>query len=377
MSRTYTPGFKVLAHTTVRKIRQLPLKGKVHLTKGEMVLPDTVVASTYIPGNVQMVNVAQLLNLEPDSVSDSLLVKIDESIKKGQLIAENKGFFGLFKSNIKSPIDGTLANVSDITGQVILSEPPVPIEVDAYTSGEVVEILPEEGLIVETDGAYIQGILGIGGENRGEIVVAVESPDQEITPDLLKDEFRGKVVVGGSFLSLEAYRKAEEIGVAALVVGGFSYSDLSEILGFPLGVAITGSEELVTTLIITEGFGRINMAQRTYNLLKQHQTHFAAVNGATQIRAGVIRPEVLIPAEAGGGKATEVDEANLAITSGSVVRIIRDPFFGRVGKVVGLPASLTKMASETMVRVAEIEFDDHKIEIIPRANLEIIVMDDE
>jgi len=50
-----------------------------------------------------------------------------------------------------------LANVSDITGQAILSEPPVPIEVDAYTSGTVVEILPEEGLVVQTNGSLIRG----------------------------------------------------------------------------------------------------------------------------------------------------------------------------------------------------------------------------
>ncbi len=376
MSKTYTPGLKILAHTTVKKVRQLPLKGKVHKKVNDMVDPDTIVASTSIPGNIQMVNVAQLLNIEPDTVSASMKCKIDESLKKGQIIAENNGIFGLFKSSVKSPIDGNLANVSDITGQVILSEPPVPIEVDAYTSGKVVDILPEEGLVIETNAALIQGILGIGGESRGIIEVVADSPADELKAELLKDSHKAKILVGGAFISYDTFRKAQAIGVAAIVVGGFNYTDLSKLLGYPLGVAITGSEELGTSLIITEGFGCITMAQRTYNLLKKHNGQFAAVNGATQIRAGVIRPEVLVPLPVSDEKPTVMDDTDLAISKGTTVRVIRSPRFGEVGNVIDLPAPLTKMESETMVRVAEIKFKDGAVQTIPRANLEIIVMDD-
>ena len=87
-----------------------------------------------------MVNVANKLNIEPENVPECMLTQIDEEIIKGQIIAESKGIFGLFKNQIKSPIDGTLANVSEITGQAILAEPPIPIEVDAYTSGKIIEI---------------------------------------------------------------------------------------------------------------------------------------------------------------------------------------------------------------------------------------------
>lgn len=375
MSKTYTPGLKILAHTTVRKVRQLPLKGKVHKKVNDSVEPDSIVASTSIPGNVQMVNVAQLLNIEPDTVSAAMKIKIDEPLKKGQIIAENNGIFGFFKSSVKSPIDGTLANVSNVTGQVILSEPPVPIEVDAYTAGKVVDILPEEGLIIETEAALIQGILGIGGESRGKIEVVASSPDQELTSEMLNDSQAGKILVGGSFISHETFVRAQQIGVAAIVIGGFNYTDLSKLLGFPLGVAITGSEELGTSLIITEGFGRITMASRTFKLLKKHDGNFAAVNGATQIRAGVIRPEVLVPLEASDANSTKLDETDLAISKGTTVRVIRAPRFGEVGTVIGLPAQLTKMESETLVRVAEIKFSDGEVQTIPRANLEIIVTD--
>ena len=43
-------------------------------------------------------------------------------------------------------------------------------------------------------------------------------------------------------------------------IGGFDYNSLSDLLGYQLGVAITGSEKIGPSLIITEGFGKIKMA---------------------------------------------------------------------------------------------------------------------
>ena len=373
MSRSYTPGLKILARTKIIKKRQLPMKGNVHLKIGDIVKSDTIVASTELPGNVQMLNVANKLNIEPEHVPECMLAELDESIYKGQIIAESKGIFGMFKSQLKSPIDGTLANVSEITGQAILSEPPIPVEVDAYTSGTITEVEDEEGVTIETVGALVQGILGIGGENHGILEVVTTSPSDELTAEMIQEKHKNMVLVGGSFLTKDTFEHARKIGVAGIVSGGFDYTDLSKILGYSLGVAITGSEDIGPSLIITEGFGRISIAVRTYELLVSNKGKFASINGSTQIRAGVIRPEILIPDEISNGEIGEFEEADLAISDGSLIRVIRAPYFGSVGKVKSLPPELQKMESETMVRVAEIEFEDGTIEIIPRANLEMIL----
>ena len=57
------------------------------------------------------------------------------------MIAENKGFFGFFKTQVKSPIKGKISNVSSTTGQIMISEPDIPIEIDAYIDGEIIEII--------------------------------------------------------------------------------------------------------------------------------------------------------------------------------------------------------------------------------------------
>jgi len=237
---------------------------------------------------VQMVNIANLLNVDAQDVMEVMHVDIGDEVKEGELLAETKGIFGFFKSTAVSPVDGVLESISDITGQVVLRESPIPVEIDAYMNGNVTSVMKGEGVIVTANAVFIQGIFGMGGENRGELRVLVENREDELIPEMIQEEAKGSVIVGGSFISLEAYKKAISVGAAAVVAGGFNYHDLEDILGYTLGVAITGSEDLGTSLILTEGYGRIPMGSRSFELLKQHNGKFTSVNGATQIRAGVI-----------------------------------------------------------------------------------------
>ena len=372
MAHAYTPGLKVLQRTTVDKERRLPLKGDVLVAAGKTVAPDDTVARTYLPGNVQMVNIANLLNVDAQDIAEVMLVDIGSKIKEGELLAETKGLFGFFKSSAVSPVDCVLESISDITGQVVLREVPMPVEIDAYMNGKVASVLEEEGVVVSANAVFIQGIFGMGGENRGDLRVLVDNREDELTPEMIPDDVKGAVIVGGSFISLEAYKKAISVGAAAVVAGGFNYHDLKDILGYTLGVAITGSENVGTSLILTEGYGRIPMGNRCFELLQQHNGKFTSVNGSTQIRAGVIRPEIVIPLPADDSMDSRSDkDTTSGISAGSLVRVIRAPYFGDIGTVVSLPSELQQMESETMVRVAEVEIGGETL-VIPRANLEMV-----
>ena len=371
MAHSYTPGLKVLKKTLFRKERILPLKGKVLVKKGDKLSSDTIVASTNLPGNVQMLKVNNILNIEPRDVVDCLVVKEGDSVKKGDMIAETAGIFGMFKSSVDCPVDGTIESISESTGRVIVREVPIPVEVDAYVSGTVDKVIEKEGIILKCDAAFIQGIFGIAGEKRGELVLVSNSCSDELTPDQITKEMAGKILIGGSFLSLEAYKKAMSCNVAAIVVGGFNYYDLKAVLGYDLGVAITGTEQLPTALILTEGYGSIPMSDATFDLLKNNHGNEASVNGATQIRAGVIRPEIVIPISSEFELEDFFSKEPEGIQEGSTVRVIRSPNFGKIGTVSSLPSELKKMESETMVRVAEISIDGIDT-LIPRANLEMV-----
>jgi hypothetical protein len=234
-------------------------------------------------------------------------------------------------------------------------------------------VIPDEGCVVQAPAALVQGIFGLGGEAKGEIVIAVDNPQDELQASALNDSHKGKVVVGGSYINLAGLRRAVEVGAAGLVTGGFDYDDIKELLGYEIGVAITGGEDLGLTLIVTEGFGHIEMAPATFALLKGKEGRRASINGATQIRAGVIRPEVVITHDDEDAPTEKfVPPEPVGISIGDTVRGIRAPWFGKIGTVKSLPVELTRMESETRVRVLEVSFRDGQTAILPRANVESI-----
>ncbi len=179
--------------------------------------------------------------------------------------------------------------------------------------------------------------------------------------------------MGGSLVTADAIKRAASVDAAGIVVGGFDDKDLREFLGYDIGVAITGSEEIGITLIVTEGFGQINMAQKTFDLLKSKEGSLACINGATQIRAGVIRPELIIPYDSDiHVKEESSDYREQGLNVDTPVRVIRHPYFGRLGKVTALPPELAELESGSKARILEVEFQDGSRATIPRANVEML-----
>ncbi len=371
MAHAYTPGLKVTERAIIRKTRRLPLLGKVLVEQGKAVSPDTIVATTSIPGNPQTVNVANILGVEPEDILDFMKKKEGDSIKKGETLAFYSSFFGLFKHDAPSPVDGTVEMISTVTGQVTLREPPIPVQVDAYVDGMVEEIIPNEGVVIKTEGAFVQGIFGVGGETQGIVRVAVDDPNDILEENCIRDDDDGKVLIGGSLVTAAAIQKAGRVGAKGIVVGGVIDTDLIAYLCHDIGVAITGHEDVPVTVIITEGFGRMRMADKTFNLFKDIAGFKASINGATQIRAGVMRPEIIVPGYQAKGKLDEHDLSE-GLVPGTPLRIIREPYFGRLAEVVDLPPELQVIESEAKVRILRAKLEDGTIVVVPRANVEII-----
>jgi hypothetical protein len=383
MAMAYTPGLKIKEYSHIVKTRRLPIPGEVLVNEGEIVSYDKEVARASLPGRINVVNAAVALELEASAseleekvsigLSKYMLKKIGESVEKGEVIARRRGFLGLFQRECRSPVSGTLEYFSDVTGQILVREPPYPLSLMAYIPGKVIQVLPRMGVVIETSAAIIQGIFGVGGETHGEIKVLVESPDEVLSASNITSDCSGKIVVGGSLAEGSALKRAVEVGVKGIVVGGIANEDLSSFLGYEIGVAITGEEHAGLTLILTEGFGKMRMASRTFNLLRKYEGRLACINGATQIRAGVIRPEIIIPFDK---PIKGQDEGEKLFTEGLKpglpVRIIAPPYFGAIGYVVSLPIDLHRIETESDVRILEVEIEGCKKVVVPRANVELI-----
>ena len=373
MAHAYTPGLRVTARATLRRRRQLPLKGRVLVSEGERVRRDQVVAETELPGDVTTLNLVNRLGATPSELPSFMLKAEGDPVEEGEPLAETRPFIKWFKTTVPSPITGTVESVSSTTGQVLLREPPRPVQVHAYADGTVAEVIPDEGVVVETTGAFIQGIFGVGGEYWGPLRVVAEAPDQALEARQIDPACAGRIVVAGALLTLEGVRRAQEIGAVGVIGGGIRDQDLRLLLDGDLGVAITGTEEIGLAVIVTEGFGEIAMAKRTFELLRNRAGREASISGATQIRAGVMRPEIIVPDLDGkGGVASAVSSFGAGLSVGAVLRAIRAPYFGRIGKVTALPAELQAVDSGARVRVLEVEFEDGTRAVVPRANVELI-----
>ena len=139
MAHAYTPGLRVTRQATIRRERRLPLKGEVLVGSGDRVRRDQVVARTELPGEVTTVNLVNRLGLAPEELPGYMLKKEGEPIEAGEPLAETRPFIRWFRTTVESPVSGTVESVSPVTGQVMLRQPPRPVEMLAYVDGTVVE----------------------------------------------------------------------------------------------------------------------------------------------------------------------------------------------------------------------------------------------
>jgi hypothetical protein len=370
MAYAYTPGLTVTRSTVIRRKRTLPLSGEVLKNKGDRVTAEDVVAKADLPGSVETVNVVNRLGIASEDIREFMLKKEGDRVSENEPLAQTKPLLPWFKTVCKSPVSGTIEKVSEVTGQVLIRGEPQPVQIRAYIDGIVVEVFEGQGATVQTSASFIQGIFGVGRENSGVLRLMVNNPEEVLDADRIDESCKGAILIGGSLVSADAIRKAGEIGVRGIISGGMHAKTIKDYLGYDLGVAITGSEDVPTTLIITEGFGKIRMASRTFDLLAELNTKKASISGATQIRAGVIRPEIIIPTDKSASIVESAEREALKI--GDPVRIIREPFFGQIGKIAQLPPELTKIETEAKVRIMIVELSDGQRIPVPRANVELI-----
>jgi len=355
---------------------------------GQRVQPADVVAVATQPGAVVPVNVAHNLALIPEEVPGVLVKQVGEEVQAGEVLARTQGLFGLLRSECLAPCGGKVVSVSEHTGQVLIEATPEPLHVSAFIAGEIVTVVPDYGAVVKTTGTCLQGIFGVGGECWGELVLALAGPESVLTARQIHSGLKNKVVVGGADVTLDALDQAVNHEIAALVTGGIHGRTLRDFLGFDLTGGITGNEDIPLTLVVTEGFGEVAMARRTFAVLRERENALASVNGATQIRAGVVRPEIIVPQLLSAGEtspdqpaaavdrqspdAQEAADFPVPLAVGSRVRVICAPYFGREGRVVAIPDRAVELPSGCRARVANVQFADAQTAVVARANLVIV-----
>ena len=373
MSRAYTPALTVSDSVVVRKIRELPLPGKCLVRKGDRVNADTIVLEAELPGDLTIVRMAEQLGFDSKEVVKHFALSKGHAIEKGQLLVEIPSLFGLLKSRLNAPTTGTIEFFTELNGHLGIRHPSSTLSIDAYIGGTIVDMEEGKSVTIETNAAVIQGIFGVGGERHGVVTVVPVSADEQVELKHLEGmrrKLKGSILVGGSCFSHAAISFASANEVRGIVTASIDATTLAEYVGYEIGVSITGDEDIATTLIVTEGFGRLPMAQRVISLAESLNGQPASLNGATQVRAGATRPEVVVTKQSSESTGTAELAKPLAI--GAEIRIIRVPYFGLLGTVKELPKDAEQIPSGAKVRVLRAELQNGSLVTVPRANVELI-----
>ncbi len=282
--------------TLVSKIRRLPAPGEVLVRLGDEVKETTPIARGSVRNQeIVEVRVGQKLGIDPMNLGGYMLKKEGDTIKKDDILALRRSFFGSSTRICRAPIDGTIEAFSTSTGTLLIRGLPIQIEVKAHIPGKVKELFPLEGAVIEGSGSIIRGAVGVGREARGLVEVLASSPKDILTDEQIKKTHAGKVIVGGAAATIEALRKAQSIGIAAIVVGGVDEKEITELLGYELDLADTGMGQIGFTLVSISGFGEQTLDDDALQLFRDKEGMLTCVDGTTQIRTRMQRPEIIIP----------------------------------------------------------------------------------
>jgi hypothetical protein len=302
------------------------------------------------------------------------------SVENGDIIAELRGLWGLFRTTVEAPISGRIEFISQATGHVGIRAPSTTISIRAYIDGTVERVEAGRGAVIVTEATLVQGIFGVGGERIGAISMLPISADQRVEQQHIPLDCKDAVLVGGHSPSVSALYAAAERGAVGFITGSIDDANLARYVGYDIGIALTGDEPVPMTLIITEGFGALPMNERVLSILQRAAGASASINGATQVRAGAQRPEIITKVTQSGvlPVGTMAFTAGGGLQVGSRVRIIRVPYFGQQGTVTALPKELTQIETGAIARVARVILEPVEAGgvtrevVVPRANIELV-----
>jgi hypothetical protein len=370
ISNALTPSLQLLQNTTIQRIRELPISGELLVEVGDVVSPQQVVARAMLPGELLVIRLPESTGLDPDEVRGGLKIREGEVVSEGQVICEITGLLGFFRTIAKSPVAGIVEHFSPTTGHVSVRLSPRELTVSAYVSGKVLDCHGSQSVTIECYCDFVQGVFGVGGASHGSLLVLKETFNDELTEDMIPEDCRGKVVVGGRNVSVKALKALAVRGAVGLVTGSIDNHTLSDFLQFDLGIALTGNEDIPFTVIITEGFGALGMSNRARDIFIHNDGRLVSIDGTTQVRAGAVRPEIVMPLDGEPGDTPAQSKSGEGLTINSTVRIIRAPFFGKIGTIAELPVNPMKLPTGAHARVARVKIGDELV-VVPRANLEV------
>lgn len=343
---------KILPLTLIQRERVLPVPGRVVVRQGQKVTPTDVVAECVLSPKYVMLDVAEGLNVSPEKANSLIKRNVGEEVIEKDVLA---GPIGMFQRVVRSPYSGQIKYRGD--GKVLIEVGTSPFELQAGIDGVVDKIMPDRGVIIETQGALIQGVWGNGKIDFGILQNLMETPEDELIPGKIDVSMRGTIVLGGYCQDPRVLREAVDAPVKGLILGSMSAS------------LVSLAKKVPYPIVVIDGFGKKALNARAYKLLSTtDKNRDISLNAQAYQPAKGINPEIVIslPAPEGVSPPLETDE----FTVGQEVYMVNEPYTARIGTLERILPKPIRFSSGIQQNAAEVRLEDtNDLVTVPLANL--------
>jgi hypothetical protein len=346
------PVTHILPLTKVRRQRLLPVAGRVTARVGQKVNATDMIAEAKLENRHVLIDVREVLRLSRSQSVDLVMERTaGEELEAGDVIAQTGG---LFRKVVRSPVAGKILSVTG--GRVMLEVPGEPFRLLAGLPGEVVQLIPDRGVVIEANGGLLQGSWGNGRIDQGVLVNLVRTPDETFTRERLTVDLRGAIVLAGHTDQADVFKAAADLPVRGLVLGSMT-ADL-------VSVAAKAS----FPVMLLEGFGRIPINPAAYEILAQEEKPEVALNAVQWQPLVGTRPELFIPRAVNA----EIPADLVSFQHGQMVRVSIGLYAGKTGQLVQLHPGKMRVPSGLLVTAADVRLTQDMQVTIPLANLEVL-----
>ncbi|GAB4109443.1 MAG: hypothetical protein Fur005_13200 [Roseiflexaceae bacterium] len=360
--------------------RRLPHPGRVLVRVGQRVEPEDVVASCFVPGTPQIVNLARALMIDPAKITRAMQLEVGNKVTAGEVLARTGR---IAARTCLAPVSGTIVAVDSETGYVTIVPAPVEFELRANVRGLVMEEIAHEGVRIETPAAQVYGAFGFGEERSGVLRLLVTDPADSVTPEMIDNRSAYAIVIGGSSITAAALRRAAASNVRGVIVGGIDEAELRAFLGWDTVAgwqaqarswrmpAIEPGQEQGLTLVVTEGFGVRPMAAPLFELLASHDRQEAFIEGSTNLHGPLHRPRLVVPLSS-RTPGLQIEPPRPTLRPGVTVRLLDHDHLGEMARVLAVPANPRRLPSRARNTVVDVQLEDGSTLTVPRSAVEVL-----
>jgi len=214
-------------------------------------------------------------------------VKEGALIAKGQVLAARDRDLPRHKT-VTSPIYGRIREIDYEAGTItIIPVFPSP-DVKAYIRGRVTAVIPDTGVEIVGQGVRLEGVWGLGGEAFGPLRTIRGDLEAQVQVE------EGSILAVQGTASHEALLSAKGSGAVGVILGYMPSETVLSLVGSNANLGITGDNDVPSPIVVMEGFHPVPMREEVFSELMKYEGKKVSIRGVTHIRAGVIRPEVIL-----------------------------------------------------------------------------------